>query len=330
MKDIKPLVSVIVPVYNVGEYLKECVDSILDQSYKNLEVILVDDGATDISPSICDAYEAKDKRVKVVHKNNGGVAVARNTGLDLTNGYYVMFVDADDIIQKCTISEAVRYSTLNNLALVSFGYEHFSTRPTDASYTDSRPYIIKADDPSACLLYQKRIANAVFGKLFKNSIIGSTRFIAGAKIAEDVDFNYWVLKNTNQVGIITNNYYKYRIREGSAIRTSNLDQRIDAIHIIQNILTDTVGDKVLVKAAKNRLFMEIIFAIQTLDNEDRKQVLRTHQGLIKKLRFKILFDYKSRTMPRIFAFTSVFGISVLVKMINAKRIIKNYNQKDNL
>lgn len=98
MTDIRPLVSIIVPVYNAEKYLPYCIDSILAQSYQTLEIILVDDGATDKSPQICDSYAALDSRVHVIHQENGGIAKAQNAGLDAAHGEYVAFADNDDIL----------------------------------------------------------------------------------------------------------------------------------------------------------------------------------------------------------------------------------------
>ena len=102
-QDIQPLVSIIVPVYNAERYLRYCIDSILGQSYVNLEVILVDDGATDNSPTICDEYAAKDSRVVVIHQENGGIAKAQNAGLDAAHGGYIAFADNDDILDRRNI-----------------------------------------------------------------------------------------------------------------------------------------------------------------------------------------------------------------------------------
>ena len=97
-----PLISVIVPVYNAEDYLRYCIDSILQQSYTNLEVILVDDGAKDSSPAICDEYATQDSRVTVIHQENGGIAKAQNTGLDAAHGEYIAFSDNDDILNRRT------------------------------------------------------------------------------------------------------------------------------------------------------------------------------------------------------------------------------------
>ena len=95
---MNPLISVIVPIYNVEKYLARCVDSIVNQTYKNLEIILVDDGSPDSCPDICDVWKEKDDRIKVIHKKNGGLSDARNAGLDIAQGEYVAFVDSDDFI----------------------------------------------------------------------------------------------------------------------------------------------------------------------------------------------------------------------------------------
>ena len=100
---MKKLLSVVVPVYNVEKYLDRCIKSIINQTYKNLEIILVDDGSVDTSGKICDKYAFKDKRINVIHKENEGLSEARNTGVKLSKGNYITFVDSDDILMKeCT------------------------------------------------------------------------------------------------------------------------------------------------------------------------------------------------------------------------------------
>ena len=105
----KPLISVIVPIYKVEKYLNKCVDSIINQTYKNLEIILVDDGSPDSCPDICDKYEKKDNRVKVIHKKNGGLSDARNAGLDIANGEYISFIDSDDEIEASFVEKCCYY-----------------------------------------------------------------------------------------------------------------------------------------------------------------------------------------------------------------------------
>ena len=103
-------VSIIIPVYNIEEYLPRCLESVLGQSYENLEVILVDDGSTDQSGKICDYYASQDKRIQVIHKKNEGVSIARNTGLDIATGEFIGFVDGDDLVEKDMIKILVQNS----------------------------------------------------------------------------------------------------------------------------------------------------------------------------------------------------------------------------
>ncbi|MBR5223237.1 MAG: glycosyltransferase family 2 protein [Clostridia bacterium] len=117
-----PLVSVIVPIYNVENYLKKCVESILNQSHKNLEVILVDDGSTDSCPQICDNFAKFDNRVKVIHKENGGQGSARNLGIDIAKGEYILFVDSDDYIAKNTVELTLNKAKKHNADMVIFDY----------------------------------------------------------------------------------------------------------------------------------------------------------------------------------------------------------------
>ena len=133
--EINPFVSIIVPVYNVESYLRRCLNSILLQSYSNIEVIVVDDGSTDLSGTICDEYQKQDSRVKVIHKTNQGLGAARNTGLKIAKGEYISFVDSDDyidlnmievLLEACLKTEseiaicAVEYELLDNTKIINF------------------------------------------------------------------------------------------------------------------------------------------------------------------------------------------------------------------
>ena len=119
-----PLISLIVPVYNISKYLRRCVDSILEQSYENLEIILVDDGSTDDSGGICDLYEERDNRVQVIHKANNGLSSARNAGLSAIKGEYVGFVDGDDFIDKYMYETLVRAALDNDAHVAQTGFHH--------------------------------------------------------------------------------------------------------------------------------------------------------------------------------------------------------------
>ena len=166
-----PLISIIVPVYNVEAYLHQCLQSILDQTYTNLEIIVVDDGSTDHSPAICDHFAALDARVKVIHKKNGGQSAARNIGLDTASGEYIGFVDSDDWIDNDM------YETLYNL-ISQYGAD-ISACTHYLEYEDGRPTVYRSKeeimtfnhaDVMKTLFEDKIIKNYVVEKLYKRDL----------------------------------------------------------------------------------------------------------------------------------------------------------------
>ena len=222
------LISVIVPVYNVEPYLRKCVDSILAQSYSNLEVILVDDGSPDGCGAICDEYAAKDARVRVIHKPNGGVSDARNAGLDIMTGEYVAFVDSDDWIDEQHLSSLY--------ALVKGG--------ADIAVSDVRR--ILTDETEICrFVYQQRediTDESIFGyawnKLYRRSIIGDVRFTI--PFIEDLTFNLRILGEKHPCYVFTKTAsYNYLMREDSLLTSPVSHEKVQnfALFINEMLLT---------------------------------------------------------------------------------------------
>ena len=206
----EPLISVIVPIYNVEKYLRRCVDSILAQTYKNLEVILVDDGSPDACPAICDEYAQKDKRIKVVHKQNGGVSSARNTGLDVATGDYIAFVDSDDYI------EVDMYETLLNTMqreqtdlVICNNYNNYQNKVYIASKYDSGKIDITSEEGRRLIVASEEINTSVpWNKLYKKSVL-SERFDESISWGEDQKFNYNYISNCKSIFYISKPLYHY-------------------------------------------------------------------------------------------------------------------------
>ena len=226
---MQALISVIVPVYNVAPYLRQCVDSILSQSYINLEVLLIDDGSTDESGAICDEYAQQDSRVKVIHKSNGGLSSARNVGLSLASGEWISFVDSDDwldtnIYQKC-IDELERYPDLDLVRFfINYAYQEKGTnsyrlepfREAEKSLTINQ---------SSCFRYPKRIPAVVWSSIYKTSMLKSLglTFIEGL-IHEDEYFTaelYARAKSLKGRYIPFYGYYYRKNREGAITHNDN-------------------------------------------------------------------------------------------------------------
>jgi len=212
-------ISVIIPVYNVQDYLEECVNSILAQTYTNLEIILVDDGSKDNSGQLCDAFSKRDSRVKVIHKENGGVSTARNAGIESATGEYIAFVDADDYIAPDM------YSRLMNL-LKYFGADFcFSNRTMNQCEPLIKSVYVRNNTEalrkfnSFSFEGDDHIPNSIWGGIISSAIVKKLRFPDDIHHYED----YYMQKqylSASKVVVITNEpFYYYRIREGSANRS---------------------------------------------------------------------------------------------------------------
>lgn len=210
------MISVIVPVYNVQEYLSDCISSIVQQTYPSLEIILVDDGSTDQSGKLCDDRQKQDSRIRVIHKTNGGLSSARNAGIEIAQGDYITFVDSDDIIDKQMYQELVEVLENDQQVDISCcGIERFMDESPEKKETFLQSYNQTFSIPQYIkLVLQHKIDNAVCNKLFRSRIVKSSRFPEG-KINEDLLFIFNVLKVAKGVSYQQTSYYKYRIRKGS-------------------------------------------------------------------------------------------------------------------
>ena len=222
------LITIVVPVYNVEDYINRCVDSILCQTYKNMEIILVDDGSTDSSKSICDAYLDLDKRIKVIHKLNGGLSDARNVGLEASNGEYIIFIDSDDYIEKNMI-ERLHHLALTNNADISI-CNLCDCYETGVKNIQNEKKVMVYSDVEA--LKQAFIGEyygmSICTKMIKRSIIADHRFIKG-KTSEDVFFTPILLLKSKKVVYTTETLYNYWHRSGSITTSPYSPSAMDVI-----------------------------------------------------------------------------------------------------
>lgn len=214
------LVSVIVPVYNVEPYLQRCLDSIVNQTYTNLEIILVDDGSLDNCPRICDENAAKDNRIKVIHKKNGGLSDARNTGLDICKGEYISFVDSDDWLDEKYIDTLLNLAIKSN-ADIAIG-EH-------KRIYSSKPFFVKNEKETEQTLSTQEALNILFkrshlsfilswGKIYRRFLFNNIRFPQG-KFHEDEFTTYLILYNAKKIAYTSETLYYYFQRINSIMVT---------------------------------------------------------------------------------------------------------------
>lgn len=222
----QPLISVIVPVYKVEPYLDKCVSSIVNQTYKNLEIILVDDGSPDNCPAMCDAWAEKDNRIRVIHQKNQGGGAARNAGLDFASGGLIAFVDSDDYIAPdmyahlyellkagADIAECSYVEVAGDDAVFACGYE---TR----SYT--------AQEAMAEHIRDRVFRQLIWNKLYRRQMVDGARFPTSKKI-DDEFFTYRVLGNANTLIHSTKVCYAYRQQSESVMHSMPISKRIQAV-----------------------------------------------------------------------------------------------------
>lgn len=204
---MKPLVSVIVPIYNVEKYLKNCVDSILNQKYDNLEVILVDDGSPDRCGVICDEVAIRDRRVKVIHKKNGGLSSARNAGMAIATADYWCFVDSDDWISYDMIDSMMRCFT-DDIDLVCCGKVLSGFKEEKVLNIDTS-ICINSENAIEKAIFDKDVGIAAWGKIYRSRLFENTRFPEG-EIHEDAAIMLQIFDKARKVFVLNRALYYYR------------------------------------------------------------------------------------------------------------------------
>lgn len=211
------LISVIVPVYKVEAYLNKCVQSIVDQTHRNLEIILVDDGSPDRCGEICDAWAAKDSRIRVIHKPNGGGAQARNTGLDHATGDYISFVDSDDYIHTEMLSFLMRTIQATQSDIAECGYRVVA-EDTNAMEVSGKDTVVCYTTEQALRenIRDRVCRQLVWNKLYAQRVLDGVRFVE-KKFIDDEFFTYRAIAQAEKIAVTTKQYYFYRQQSGSAM-----------------------------------------------------------------------------------------------------------------
>lgn len=292
MRMDKPLISIIIPVYKVENYLDRCLKSVVNQTYRNLEIILVDDGSPDRCPEMCDSWAEKDNRIKVIHKKNAGVSAARNDGIDVAHGEFIGFVDSDDVIHPSMYEEMVNYLVSQECDLVSCGYSDFS-EDNDVKLNieiDIYSKVLLTRDEAMRLSFEKdrkeKFIKVVWTLLIRAEIAKSVKFDCSLTNGEDTKYSFEALMKTKQVGMLYAPLYNYYKNENGAVASITSKKQVECINVFYEIYLTvcTFNDKVLKKEAYLcflRNFAYLIFGVE-------KQDLKKLRGLIFKNIFGIL------------------------------------------
>lgn len=227
------LISIVVPIYNVGKYLKRCIESVINQSYKNLQIILVDDGSTDGSGEICDTYAQNDSRIEVIHKKNGGLSEARNVGIDVAVGEYIAFIDSDDWIRSDYVEALKRAIDIGKTKISACAY----LKTFQKTITENKDNICRIsncmeiwniNEAYQHLFLNRRIDNSACAKLYARDLFKNIRYPVG-KLYEDQFVTYKLFHISQGVTFINSQMYFYFDRPGSIQNEQFTDKKMDEL-----------------------------------------------------------------------------------------------------
>ncbi len=289
-------ISIIVPVYKVEKYIRRCIDSIINQTYTNIEIILVDDGSPDNCGRICDEYAAKDSRIKVIHKSNGGLSDARNHGIDMATGEWLMFIDSDDWIHPHTTEKLYNAATKNNVnvSICGFFETNCELKAVDNA-TEAETYT-----PKELYLTKHIIATVAWGKLYRKNCFDNIRYPKG-KIHEDEYVTYRILFAEDKIAFIDQPYYAYFTNPEGITKTAWSPKRLDATEAIFNQLEffKNTHDEELINVSLKRTF-GFLHHQKSLCNKNiykkEYRFITRKTNLLFLLNYRYFFDTKNAFM----------------------------------
>lgn len=282
---ISELITVVVPVYNVEAYLDRCVESLVNQTYQNLEIILVDDGSPDRSPEICDRWAEKDERIKVIHKPNGGVSSARNAGMEAAAGEWVFFVDSDDFLPEDALEGLAQRQLETGADLVCGSFHNMKTRNRSYYKTYAEKLLLRQDFPNQMWFLMMELLPTSCGKLFSTRIVKEhgLAFPMNIPWGEDAIFHYRYLTHVSSVVTTAQCVYHYDMtREGSAVKKyyENLNQLAAYQYGIQKELLQSIeGNHAEIMKGLERSFFVDCLPNYVFNESNRKKLAQKIQEL---------------------------------------------------
>lgn len=307
----EPLISVIVPCYKVEQYISKCVDSIINQTYHNLEIFLVDDGSPDNCGKICDEYAAKDNRVKVIHKENGGLSDARNAAIDIAKGEWITFVDSDDYISldyvEILYRLAERHKCKMSVAQHIAFYEEEEPAKHDSQYTEICQESIEAIRD---MFYYRYYDTSAWAKLYHKSLFDKGIRYPKGTLHEDFPTTYLLLAESDKVAYCNKSVYYYLLRKNSIERAAFNNKKLESFWMIDKMMKEHLD--LLEKVWNGYICKRTSFAFHIFLQmpKNHKETERVYRYAIE-YRDKILFDRKAQRKVRIACALSYMGASMV-------------------
>lgn len=303
--------SVIIPVYNVEKYLNECVDSILSQTFKDFELILVNDGSKDSSPAICDEYAKADSRVKVIHKENGGASAARNVGTDAAKGEYILYIDSDDYVSDSDFFKTLYEKAQKGTDIIIYKFQKYfeeTKKLADCHYgfpnlnefttvSERINYLVKTDS-----FYCSGWSKAIKAKVIQDNCI---RFLEGT-MGEDQEWYYRVLEKAETIDGIDSPYIVYRQRANSVTSSGKIQNLIDCVNIVDKVhsrifkldISEDYRTALLNSVAK--LYCNLLIGYSNFNDKAKKTQYKKLKELSSLLKYNV--------NPRVATFSKIYKI----------------------
>lgn len=314
------MISVIVPVYKVENYIDKCIQSILVQTYTDFELILVDDGSPDNCPKICDNYALKDERIRVLHKTNGGLSDARNEGTKIANGEFVTYIDSDDYVSKEYLETLVYLLNKYDADIAVTGINVFDEGGIPKLSSSKRIYVYSGTEALNKMLYQDTLDTSACAILLPIEIAKRYPF-PYKKYHEDEFTTYKYYSNVNKVVVTTEELYFYLQRKGSIMHVfgqASLDELDAADNLLLYCKTNYPN---LIKAAESKKFSDycqVLLSNENLKN-DYLDIYNRITSYLNDKKFQLLLDRNCRKKNRIAAMLLLFGVPVLNFVNKIKR-----------
>ena len=316
------LVSVIIPAYNIEDYIGRCLDSIISQTYKNLEIIVVDDGSRDYTGEILDNYAKKDRRIKVIHKENGGVSSARNKGIEAAEGDYIGFIDGDDLIEPEMYKTLVDLLEEENADIAHCGYQMVFPDRIDYYHNTGKKKIQTTEEGLKDLLSGEMIEPGLVNKLYKKELIKNCRLNETVKINEDLLMNYQLFKLSQKSVYYDITPYSYMIRSSSATGANSLiTKREDSLRVLNQIKDDCINNNLLSIIYKRYIYLLMAICRDGLKD---KSYMKYQKKQRKQLKKELKTDIFKSCIPKKLKYMSLFScylphiMKVIYKMYDLK------------
>lgn len=306
----EPLISVVVPVYRVEKWLCRCVDSLLAQTYQNIEIILVDDGSPDQCGAMCDAYAAKERRVRVVHQKNQGQSSARNVGVVNAKGPYIVFVDSDDWVEPNFLEVLRSVQIRTNADIVVCGY---STEPKGPLIGCTEKFFecLNTEQALKALCYQKLIETSPWGKLYRTEDVRKFPYPEG-RIFEDLATTYKILAGAKHVAVCGRALYHYWQHPGSTMAASFRESRFDELTAADELYAFIAHQYPgLEQAACCRRFSCYCQVLLLMPEQGYEKERKRIWQVLKESRKRVLLDSNARKKNRVAALLCYGGEKIL-------------------